>query len=200
MVFKLDFPQRLICYETKKPSKTLYKFYKLFFFPLNIFDFVLHLPSSVDWGSRIYQLLLCWRVRPLTIECPGYYTKQSDGEVLVMLELCEMRSTPLLPLLPGPFWPGMRVPDRALPMNRIELSCVLMLNWIVWNRTVFCIKWIWHWITYKGWCALKPNQAKYLPSYQFLTLPPCSLSWRYAYMLRRDFIFYIFFFFSNIFF
>ena len=33
-------------------------------------------------------------------ECPGYDTKQSDGEVPVMLELWKMRSAPLLPSLP----------------------------------------------------------------------------------------------------
>ena len=35
-------------------------------------------------------------------ECPGYDTKQSDGELPVMLVLWEMQSNPLLPLLPGP--------------------------------------------------------------------------------------------------
>ena len=35
-------------------------------------------------------------VRPTPNECPGYDTKQSDGEVLEMLELWGMRSTPLL--------------------------------------------------------------------------------------------------------
>ena len=34
---------------------------------------------------------------------PRYYTKQSDGQAPVMLKLCGMRSTPSLPLLPGPF-------------------------------------------------------------------------------------------------
>ena len=34
--------------------------------------------------------------------CPGYDTKQSDGEVPVMLEFWGMWSIPLLPLLPGP--------------------------------------------------------------------------------------------------
>ena len=34
-------------------------------------------------------------------ECPGYDTKQSDRETLVILELWEMWSTPLLPLFPG---------------------------------------------------------------------------------------------------
>ena len=46
-----------------------------------------------------------------------YDTKQSDGEVPVMLELWEMRSTPSLPLLPGPLWPGVVAPDRALSMG-----------------------------------------------------------------------------------
>ena len=50
-------------------------------------------------------------------ECPGYDTKQSDGEVPVVLELWEMRSTPSLPLLLGPLWPRMVAPDRALSMG-----------------------------------------------------------------------------------
>ena len=35
-------------------------------------------------------------------QCPGYDTKQSDGEVPVMLELRGMQSTSSLPSLPGP--------------------------------------------------------------------------------------------------
>ena len=50
-------------------------------------------------------------------ERPGYDTKQSDGEVPVMLGLSEMQSTPSLPLLPGPLWPGMVALDRALSMG-----------------------------------------------------------------------------------
>ena len=46
-------------------------------------------------------------------ECPDYDTKQSDGEVSVMLELCEMRSTTFLPLLPGPLWPGVVASDKG---------------------------------------------------------------------------------------
>ena len=46
-------------------------------------------------------------------ECPGYDTKQSDGDVPVMLELWGMRGTPLLPSLPGPFWPGVVAPDKS---------------------------------------------------------------------------------------
>ena len=68
------------------------------------------------------------------------YTKQSDGEAPLMLELWEMRSTPLLPSLPGPLWHGVVAPDRVLSMSPIELNCVLMLNWIVWNGTVYMDK------------------------------------------------------------
>ena len=46
-------------------------------------------------------------------ECAGYDTKQSDGEVPVMLELWGVRSTPLLPPLPGPIWPGVVAPDTG---------------------------------------------------------------------------------------
>ena len=42
----------------------------------------------------------------------------------------------LLPSLPGPLCHGVVAPDRVLSMGRTELNCVLMLNWIAWNRTV----------------------------------------------------------------
>ena len=44
-------------------------------------------------------------------ECPGYDTKQPDEE------LWRIRSTPSLPLLPGPLWSGVVAPDRALSMG-----------------------------------------------------------------------------------
>ena len=37
-------------------------------------------------------------------EYPGYDTKLSDGEALVMLELWEMHITPSLPLFPSLLW------------------------------------------------------------------------------------------------
>ena len=43
--------------------------------------------------------------------------KRSDGEAPVMLEIWGMRSTLSLPLLPGPLWPVMTAPDRALSMG-----------------------------------------------------------------------------------
>ena len=61
-------------------------------------------------------------------DCPGYDTKQSDGEAPVMLELWGILSTPLLPSLPGSLWSGVVASDRVLSMGQIELNCVLMLN------------------------------------------------------------------------
>ena len=60
-------------------------------------------------------------------ECPAYDTKQSDGEVPVMLELWRMRCTPSLPSLPDPLWPGVVAPDRVLYMGQTELNCLLKL-------------------------------------------------------------------------
>ena len=39
-------------------------------------------------------------------KCPGYDTKQSNGEFPVMLELWGMQNTRSLPSLPDPFWLG----------------------------------------------------------------------------------------------
>ena len=58
----------------------------------------------------------------------AYDTKQSDGKVAVMLELRGMRSTLLLPSLPGPLCIGVVAPDKVLSIGQIELNCLLMLN------------------------------------------------------------------------
>ena len=86
--------------------------------------------------------LVC-QTRPLssqpiffTNECPGYDTKQSDGEASVKLELWGMQSTPLLASLPGPLWPGVVAPDEVLSLGQIEFNYVFKLNWIVFNRSV----------------------------------------------------------------
>ena len=57
-----------------------------------------------------------------------------------MLELWGMQSTPLLRSLPDPLWPGVIAPHWVLSMGQIELNCLLMLNLIAWNRTVFDIE------------------------------------------------------------
>ena len=51
-----------------------------------------------------------------------------------------MRSTPSLPSLPGPLWPGVVAPNRILSMDQIELKCILMLNRIVWIKTVLTLR------------------------------------------------------------
>ena len=64
---------------------------------------------------EIHRLHLCRGARPN--ERLGYDTEQSDGEVPMMLGLWEKRSTPSLPLLPGPLWLGVVAPDKALSMG-----------------------------------------------------------------------------------
>ena len=44
-------------------------------------------------------------------KCPRYDTKQSDGEVQVMLGPWGILSTPSLPLLQRTLWPGVVTPD-----------------------------------------------------------------------------------------
>ena len=77
--------------------------------------------------------------KTLSNKCPGYNTKQSDGEVPIMLELWGMQSIPLLPSLPFPLWLRVVATDRVLSMRILEVNCVLMLNWIAWNKTIFDI-------------------------------------------------------------
>ena len=65
---------------------------------------------------------------------------------------------PLIDLLPSPpvsLGPRMVVSERLLSMGQIELNCVLMLNCIVWNRSVLTFKlrsyanWIvWNWTVF----------------------------------------------------
>ena len=66
-------------------------------------------------------------------ERPRYDTKQSEDKVTVMLGLWEMRITPPLLSLPGPLSSGVVAPERVLSMGQIELNCVIILDWIVWN-------------------------------------------------------------------
>ena len=71
-----------------------------------------------------------------------------------LMELWGMQGTPSLPLFQGLLWPGLVAPNRVQSMSQIELNCVLMLNWIAWNRTVLtfkqchyaklnCLEWNW---------------------------------------------------------
>ena len=97
----------------------------------------------VGWGCRIHRLHFCRGGKIPPNECPGYDTKQSNGEVPVRLEVWGMRSTPLLPLLPGSLWPGVVAPDKGLIYGLNRTNSILLLNWIVWinwiawNRNIF---------------------------------------------------------------
>ena len=53
-------------------------------------------------------------------ECPGYDTKQSDGEALVMLDLWRTQSVPSFPSLPSLHWPGVVEPNKFLYIGQIE--------------------------------------------------------------------------------
>ncbi len=58
------------------------------------------LPSRLGMSNTATASLQ--RGKTLPNECPGYDTKQSDGEVTVMLEFWGIRSIPSLLSLPGP--------------------------------------------------------------------------------------------------
>ena len=92
-------------------------------------------------------------------ECPDD-TKQSDGVTSVILELWGMQSISALSSLLDPTQPGLVALHWVLSIGQIDLNCVLTLNWIVWNRTVYIIKMDLAWITDNYWCAIKPNQTR----------------------------------------
>ena len=78
----------------------------------------MHICCPVGSFCRIHRLHLCREVRPPPQRVSGMYdTKQSDRAVPAMLELWEMQSTPSLPSFPGPLWPSVVAPDRALSMG-----------------------------------------------------------------------------------
>ena len=108
-----------------------------------------------SWDCRIHRLLFCRGVRPPPTRVLDMTLINLTVEVPVMLELWEMRSSPSLPSLLGLLWPRVVALNNVLSMDQIELNCVLsstvlfeielfwhlncvlMLNWIVWNRTVY---------------------------------------------------------------
>ena len=69
-----------------------------------------------------------------------YDSKQSECDVSVTQDIWGMQSTYLLPSLPGPLWPRVVAPDKVESMGQIERNSGLMLNWIVWNKTVYMYK------------------------------------------------------------
>ena len=94
----------------------------------------------MNYDLYMYILHLSRGVRPPPNVCLGYDTKQSDGEDSVILELWGMQSIPLLPSLSDLLCLGVVAPDMLLCIGQIELNCVLMPNWIVYNRTILTFK------------------------------------------------------------
>ena len=96
----------------------------------------------VGWGYRIHWLFLCRGVRP--------HQWISDGEVPVMLERWEIWSTSSLQSLPGLLWSEVVTPigsylwvkENCLKFKqcsltfRLSVNKRLIVNWMVWNRTV----------------------------------------------------------------
>ena len=94
-----------------------------------------HNPTCpVSWGHRIHRLHLCRGVQLPPYACPGYDTKQSNGEVQVMLELWGMQSTPSMLSLQGAHWPGVVAPDSSIyALNRTKLCTYAKLNCLKLN-------------------------------------------------------------------
>ena len=75
------------------------------------------------WKIELKLILKNWpslqKGKTLLNESPRYDTKQSYGEVPVMLQLLGMQNTLSLPSLPCPLWPRVVAPDRTLSMSQI---------------------------------------------------------------------------------
>ena len=96
---------------------------KLNYLKSNCLTFNCVLPSRLGLLNTLTAPLQRGKTPPH--ECPRYDTKQSDGEVPVMLGPWGIWSALSLPLLPGPLWPGMVAPDRVLSMGYIEVTAYL---------------------------------------------------------------------------
>ena len=88
--------------------------------------------SPVGWDCRIHRLHLRRGIRPSLNECPRYDSKQSSmirelWECGVHSNRSQVHSSPEWLLLRGSY----------LSRTVWYLNCILMLNWILWNRTVF---------------------------------------------------------------
>ena len=90
----------LLCLGKNKVKTYIVRYYSWLDYITDILDSKVRAKSAgaveyTDWISAKRQ-----NANPH--ECPGYDSKQSDGEALLMLELWGMWSTPALLLFPGP--------------------------------------------------------------------------------------------------
>ena len=101
-----------VCYVYMYVCKYIYIYIYIYIYAWNTWKYIIVCNRPVSWGYRICRPHLCSRVRPPPpSECPVYDTNWSDGEFWGMWNAF------LLPLLPGSFWPRVRVPS----MREIEL-------------------------------------------------------------------------------
>ena len=114
--------------------------------------------SPVSWRCRIPDCISAEEENSSN-ECPLYDTKQSDGEAPVMLELWEMQSTPLLPSLPGPLWPGVIAPIYG--PNRTKLCTYGKLNCLKENCFLYKMDLALNNLQWLMCHKTKPNQTKY---------------------------------------
>ena len=84
------------------------------------------LPSHLGLWNKLTASLQRGDTPPTSVLL--YDTKQSDGEIPVILELWGIRCTPSLPSLSGQHRPGVVELDKVLSIGQIELNSVLMLN------------------------------------------------------------------------
>ena len=106
----------------KRLAAFIYEIYLLHLFPyLSVYLSIYVTQSGGGGGFRIHRLHLSRGVRRLPTSVLYMTLNQSDGVAQVILELWEMRSTPSLPLLVGPFWPREVAPHTVLSMGQIKL-------------------------------------------------------------------------------
>ena len=97
---------------------------------------------SVSWGCRIYQLHLCRGVRfPQRVSWIWHYTIWWSGSSnVVALGNAEYL---IISMAPSQLLPGVLAGNWVPSKGQIELNCVLIQNWITWNRTVLTFKCVW---------------------------------------------------------
>ena len=103
-----------------------------------LFDPYMQLPSRLGLQNTLTASLQRGKI-PLTS-----VLFMTLNNLMVIFQLCwsfrECGGTPLLPSFPGQLWPWVVEPDRVLFMGQIEISYVLILNWIGWDGTVLIFK------------------------------------------------------------
>ena len=107
----------------------------------------MYLSCPVGWGCRLHRLDPSRGIKKNLNVCPGYDTKQSDGEAPVMLELWKIRSTSSLSLLSGQLWPGVVANDLCWNVsytwqylelfNCVQKNELWLVKKVLWIKCVY---------------------------------------------------------------